>query len=173
MAVKSFKKHKTIDNEVLGKRLCDEVNRVSDVKTLSLSLHLHIEYYLYELIKLKFYEPKFIIDDNELGSFYNKCRILRALGVFSQKDNVLRNIKLITRIRNFYAHSLIISDKLPDENKNRIKQLIYLGDDGNESDYDYPWDEHEDEYIAQLHVCGVSTIMVLQRMVKSNEISKQ
>jgi len=160
-----MKRHKTIDNDELIDKLCDEVNKASDVRYLSLIPHLYIEYYLNELISLKFDKAELILDKIDLGSFYNKFLILRALGIFKQNDKLIKNIELITRIRNFYAHNLLISNRLPEENKSRIKQLVYLDDEGNESDYDVPWAEHVDEYMTQLQVCAVSTINVLQRMV--------
>lgn len=66
-----MKKHKTIDINEPNERFCDELNGASDVRILSLILHLYIEYYLNELIKLKF-------------------------------------------------------DEVPNENKDRIKELVYL-----------------------------------------------
>ena len=162
-----MKKHRTIDNDELMDRLSDEVNKAPDIRYLSIISHLYVEYYLNELIRLKFVEAKLIIDEKELGSFYNKFLILKALGIFKHKDKdkLIKNINLITRIRNFYAHNLLISDELPDAVKNRIKQLVYLDHEGNESAYDVPWEEHVDEYMAQLQVCATSTIVALQQMV--------
>ncbi len=159
-----MKKHKSIDNEEMVKRICDEVNETSNIRYLSLSIHLYIEYYLNELIRLKFDDAKFIIDGNELGSFYNKCQILRALGVFKQKDLLMRNIKLLNNIRNFYAHNLPISNKLSEEVKSRIKQLIYFDVQANKTDH-LRWEDSVDEYLTQFKACGFMTISVLQCMV--------
>ena len=160
-----MKKHRTIDEDELMCRLSDEVNKAPDIRYLSIISHLYVEYYLNELISLKFVEAKLIIDEKELGSFYNKFLILKALGIFEHKDKLIENINLITRIRNFYAHHLLISDELPEEVKSRITQLVYLDSEGNESDWDVPWDEIVDEYKTKLHVCAVSTIGVLQQIV--------
>lgn len=173
---KTMTKHKTIDNEELGNRLCEEMDRASDVRILSLIIHLYIEYYLNELIRLKFDEGKFILNRKELGSFYNKCLILRALGVFKQKDKLLRNIKLITNIRNYYAHHTLLSDEVPEENKIRIKQLVCFDHKGNEMEY-VESDYEEPGYILdvikfKLQICGMETLNVLERMTGELEAMK-
>jgi len=165
-------KHKTIDNDELMESLCNDLNDAPDIRYLSISSHLYVEYYLNELIRLKFDEAKLIIDESELGSFNNKFLILQALGIFRDKATLISNINLLRSIRNFYAHNLLISNPLPEEVKSRIKQLKYMDEKGNETEYDVPWEEHIDPHKAQFHCCAFSAIRVLQELVWSLEGKK-
>ncbi len=159
-----MKRHTVIENDVLMENLCDEVNDAEDIKPLSLILQLYIEYFISELIRLKFNSPKIIIDNNELGSFSNRLNILCALDIFEKKESLLRNIKIINRIRNYYAHNLIIDNSRPSEIVNRIRELVNLDFNGEIIDFDCPLEELKDPVQDQLHICGVSTISALQSL---------
>jgi hypothetical protein len=151
-----MKRHKTHEHNLLGERMCDEFNDAQSVKELALIAHLYVEYYVNELVVAKFEKPALIIDDGELGSFGSKLTLLKAFGVFDEVPHVSANTELIQRIRNFYAHNLLLSDEVPEPVASRIRQLQYF-EQGKICDFDVPWSEHEDSLLSQLHVCGIAT----------------
>lgn len=148
--------------------MCDEFNEACSVKELALITHLYAEYFVNELIVARFKEPSLIIDDGELGSFHSKVTLLRSLGVFSGVPHVLANLQLIQRIRNFYAHNLLLSDEVPEQVAGRIKQLQYF-ERGKICDFDVPWSEHENDLLSQLHICGMATSNGLIEIQEADE----
>lgn len=108
-----MKKHKTIENDRLMERLCDEFNESTDIRNLAIISLLYVEYYLNEIIITIFDEPNLIIDETEIGSFDNKLKILKAYGIFKSQELVLNNITLIQRIRNYYAHHILKTILIP------------------------------------------------------------
>ena len=160
-----MKKHKKHEHNLLSERLCDEFNEANNIRELALIAHLYVEYYINEIIVMALKKPNLVIDDNELGSFKNKMLLLQSLGFFEHEQYVLQNIALIQRIRNHFAHNLLISEEVPNQIFDRIKQLIY-SDNGKICKYDVPWCEHSDPLHAQLHVCSVATTNELIRIIE-------
>ena len=152
-----MRKHRTFDPDEIGERHCDEFNEAKNLRELSIIALLYIEYYLNEILLEKFIHPKKVIDENELGSFKNKLTILEALGVFDGHKALLINIRLIQKIRNFYAHNILQVDSAPASVSDKVKQLVYFDMDGNIGEYDVAWEEHTDPLEAQLQVCALET----------------
>lgn len=164
-----MKRHKTHEHNLLVERMCDEFNDACTVKELALVAHIYIEYFVNELIVARFNDPSMIIDDGQLGSFNSKVTLLKALGTFNDALHVLANLELIQRIRNFYAHNLLLSGDLPEQVASRIKQLKYF-EYGEICDYELPWSEHEDPLLTQLHVCGLTTANGLIELQETYEL---
>lgn len=156
-----MKRHKTQEHNYLSERLCDEFNQAKNIKELALVAHLYVEYFVNELIVETFRTPGLVIDDDKLGSFGSKILLLEAMGLFNDVPHVLSNVTLIQRIRNHYAHNLLLTDEVPEPVASRIKQLVYFEDSGEICEYDVPWSEHEDPLHAQLHVCALETTNAL------------
>lgn len=159
-----MKRHRTHEHNLLSERMCDEFNDTRNMRDLALVTHLYIEYFVNELIIAKFQSPELVIDDNELGSFKNKILLLKSMGLFEGTPHVIRNIELIQRVRNHYAHNLLLTDEVPEPVASRVTQLVYFDWDGELCDYDVPWSEHAEPLYAQLHVCALQTTNALIRL---------
>src|SRR4051794_21461874 len=109
-----MRKHTTFEHNGLSERLCEEFNNARSLRELAYIAHLFIEYYVNELTVAVLREPKLVVDDVDLGSFRNKVLLLRAMGIFENREALLRNVELIQGIRNFYAHNLLMADDAPD-----------------------------------------------------------
>jgi len=151
-----MKRHRTYEHNLLIERMCDEFNEARNVKELALIAHLYLEYFVNELVIVIFKEPNLVIDDGELGSFKSKVTLLKALGLFGDAHHLLKNIELIQRIRNFYSHNLLITDKVPEQVADRIRELVYF-ENGSVCDWGAPWSDHADPLLAQLHACAIAT----------------
>lgn len=166
-----MKRHKRHEHNVLGERMVDEFNEANTVKELALIAHLYVEYFINELIVVRFTDARLIIDDAEIGTFKSKVAILKALGVLVDPSPLLTNIELIQRIRNFYAHNLLLTDEVPEQVESRIRQLQYF-EYGEVCKFDADWDEHDAPLLSQLHVCGIATtngLMELQEAIATRE----
>jgi hypothetical protein len=159
-----MKKHEAYEHNGLMERLCDEFNVAKTLRELSYIALLYIEYYINEILIRKFQHPEKLIDENELGSFKNKLLVLEAVGIFDVHPHLLSNITLIQRIRNYYAHNLLASERAPEPVASRIKQLVYFDRNNVVGEYDVPWSEHADPLESQLHVCSLSTTNGLIRI---------
>ena len=159
-----MKKHKTYERNSLNERICDEFNDARNLRELSYIALLYVEYYINEILIRKLQYPEKIIDENELGSFKNKLLILEAVGVYDDHPNLLGNINLIQRIRNYYAHNLLESERAPVPVVSRIKKLVYFDRNNVVCEYDVPWNKHVDPLKSQFDVCSLSTVNVLIRI---------
>lgn len=162
-----MKKHKTHEHNVISDRLCDEFNDAANTRELAYVAHLYVEYFLNELIVATFKFPELIIDSNDLGTFHSKLTLLRAHGIFDKKPAVLRNVELIQRIRNHYAHNLLMTNDEPEPVVSRVTELVYFDWNGEIADYDVPWREHENPIMAQLQVCATATTNALVELRES------
>lgn len=165
---RKMKKHKTQEHNILCERMCDEFNAARSVKELALIAHLYLEYFVNELVLSEFKNPNLIIDDNDLGTFHGKVTLLKALGLFKEAPHLLANIEIIQRIRNFYAHNLLLSDDVPKPVRDRIMQLQYL-ENGVMCKFDEAWSDCVDPLLAQLHVCGIATANGLIELQKDEK----
>ena len=64
------------------------------------------------MIKHSFPNPKLIIDDENIGSFESKLKILEALDILESDSKLVKNIRCFQRIRNQYAHNLLGENEL-------------------------------------------------------------
>jgi len=99
-------------HENFGEFLITEIKKSREPRNLVLTLHLFIEYWLDWLITKNFSEPDIILQDeatNDLRGFNNKLKILKAMGVM--EDYLYRDIKIINRIRNLFAHTLDLQER--------------------------------------------------------------
>ena len=120
-----MKKHSKKTDEELFKQLVREFRCLRGVRFLSIITHLYLDYFVNELVCREFARPEEIINGKVLGEFNNKVSLLKARGFFNNKQELEKNIALLTRIRNYYAHNL--SDEgVPEEIKHRILELNEL-----------------------------------------------
>lgn len=156
-----LRRHEKIENNPLMEQLCEDLNNSKNVRDLALFCGLYIDYFLNELIiKSHNKNPKEIIDDNDLGNYSSKTKILHALGIINEL--IVKNIKIIGEIRNYFAHHILMGEKIPEKIIIKIKQLDYLYEKGEIGEYDFPWEDHENPLCAQLQVCGSQIVTVLQ-----------
>ena len=104
-----------------SKKELEKILEVDNVHELFLVGHVCIERMLEKILEKKFNIPIEALDD-PLIMWTQKCLILEKSGKL--KGNVKKNVSLINRIRNRYAHRL-----KPDEQAigNNIRDLEYLG----------------------------------------------
>ena len=161
-----MKRHRRFNPDELMERLLDEFNSIEGLRFLSSVAHLYVEYFLNELICDRFRNPELIIDDRELGGFYSKLTLLRCSGVFDGKEKLVRNIELLNRIRNFYAHNLMIEDDVPQLVAERVNEMEYLMEAGLDGDLDGDIDVpvYDMDTPSRFSITGMSTIIVLSSM---------
>lgn len=120
-----MKKHARKTEAELFEQLVREFQGVRGVRFLSIVTHLYLDYFVNELICREFGHPEEIIDGKVLGEFNNKFALLKARGFFDDKLALEKNVALLTRIRNHYAHNL--SDEgVPEEVEHRVLELNEL-----------------------------------------------
>ncbi len=120
-----MRKHEKKSEAKLFEQLVKEFQAVRGVRFLSIITHLYLDYFVNELVCREFAHPEEIIDGKVLGEFNNKVSLLKARGFFDEKQALEKNIALLTRIRNYYAHNL--SDEgVPKEVEHRILELKEL-----------------------------------------------
>lgn len=155
-----MRKHKRVEHDKLMDRLCEEFNEIRNLRFLSIIAHLYVEYFLDEIICIKFKQPELIIDNEELGSFFNKFTLLRSIGIFDSKKDLERNIEMINRIRNFYAHNMLIEDVIPQEIVDRINEMKYIEGSNTYGESMEGMDEEN-----KFHIIGISTITSLSNLL--------
>lgn len=160
-----MKKHKSIDDIALVKKLAKEIKQLNDIRFASIMFHAFIEYFVNELICLKFTNAKLIIDNN---SFSKKFLILKALEIFGKlenKDKLDKNIEIITKIRNHYAHNLITVETVPESIKNFINQLTIFNYSSFKSVDTLSFKKTPKGYELRFYFCAISTIFYLHKIV--------
>ena len=80
---------------------------IQDMRWLSIIMHQIVENHIDIIINLAFKHP-LITNSNHNFGFQEKTIIVEALGLFDDKDgkNLKKNVQLIQRIRNHYAHNM-------------------------------------------------------------------
>jgi hypothetical protein len=121
MMIKMASKHKRIDVDEYLTKLCDEFNKIKDIRTLILTGHLFVEYCVNERILRMFKDGEIIVNDNGFG-FYKKFQLLKASGLFNDQKHIERNIEIINQLRNKCAHCLFIED-LQEDMKKSIREM--------------------------------------------------
>lgn len=174
-----MKKHDQINIEEIIKKLLLDINNMLNMKYLSIISHQYVEYFLNEIICVKFKHPEIIIDDIQMGTFYNKFRLLESIGVFDNNKDLKHNIKLINSIRNKFAHNMIkyIDEEIPNEVKSQIDDLKYLDEakiqyqpwldnlknSGEKYEFD-PNNFYKLSTISKFQVSTLSTVFVLIKL---------
>ena len=111
--------------------------------------HMYIENTIDHILEKKFNIPSKSIDST-LFTLNLKMDILTESALI--KGNVKKNVELLARIRNRYAHKL-----KPNEQRitNYIRELEYLG----------PAPKLDGKY-AKYRVCAIKTFSVLEKMLR-------
>ena len=111
--------------------------------------HMYIENTIDRILEKKFNIPSKSIDST-LFTFNLKMDILIESGLI--KGNVKKNVELLSRIRNRYAHKLE-----PNEQRitNYVRELQYLGS-APKLDGKY----------AKYRICAIRTFSVLEKMLR-------
>jgi len=140
------------------------INAINDMRFLSIIMHQYIDFYTDSVIKSSFNNPDVILKKPVIFGFYEKCLLLKALGFFDNDKGgkLLSNIRIINKIRNFYAHNLL--DISSDENtppniKDQIKSMHNFGGADLRED-------NSDSYNFK-EIC-LSTIAELSRIAKDD-----
>jgi hypothetical protein len=107
-----MKRHTKFESDELV-TISGDLDKIKDLRFLSIIGHQYVEYFINEIICFKFKNPELIIDHKELGGFNNKFTLLKAMGCFKGKDDLKKNIELINNIRNYYAHNMLHGDEVP------------------------------------------------------------
>ena len=127
------------------KKILDTVNE----RDLFLVGHMYIENTIDRILEKKFNIPSKSIDST-LFTLNLKMDILIESGLI--KGNVKKNVELLSRIRNRYAHKLE-----PNEQRitNYVRELQYLGS-APKLDGKY----------AKYRICAIRTFSVLEKMLR-------
>ncbi len=159
-----MKKHSKKSEKELFEQLVREFKGLRGVRFLSLITHLYVEYYVNELLCNEFEHPEKVIDDKELGEFNNKLSLLKARGFFDDKAALLKNVELLSRIRNYYAHNLS-SKGVPAAVSDRVRELKQLKEFKNQKRLFAPFltgFKKEDAF----RVKAIQTILVLAKSAR-------
>ncbi len=135
---------KPLSNTTLAKIL-----ETANERDLFIVGHMYIENTIDRILEKKFNIPSKSID-NTLFTLNLKMDILTESGLI--KGNVKKNVELLARIRNRYAHKLE-----PNEQRiaNYIRELQYLG----------PASKPNNRYI-KYRICVIRTFVALVKMLR-------
>ena len=111
--------------------------------------HMYIENTIDRILEKKFNIPSKSIDST-LFTLNLKMDVLTESGLI--KGNVKKNVELLARIRNRYAHKLEPSEQ---RIANYIRELQYLG----------PASKPNDRY-TKYRICVIRTFVVLVKMLR-------
>jgi hypothetical protein len=117
-------------NAILGLMMKD-ISNIKDRRSLVLTVHLFVEYWLNWMIRKHFKNHEEILEDdsrNELKSFSNKAKMLHGLGVL--EGDVYKDVRTINRIRNIFAHRIDLDN--PEVQKEFEKEVNNIGLDSEE-----------------------------------------
>ena len=132
-------------SDVALKRILETANE----RDLFIVGHMYIENMIDRILEKKFNIPSKSIDST-LFTLNLKMDILTESGLI--KGNVKKNVELLARIRNRYAHKLE-----PNEQRitNSIRELQYLG----------PTPKLGGKYV-KYRICAIRTFSVLEKMLR-------
>ena len=135
---------KPLSNAALAKIL-----ETANERDLFIVGHMYIENTIDRILEKKFNIPSKSID-NTLFTLNLKMDVLTESGLI--KGNVKKNVELLARIRNRYAHKLEPSEQ---RIANYIRELQYLG----------PASKPNDRY-TKYRICVIRTFVVLVKMLR-------
>lgn len=101
-----------------------ELGLMKDFRILVLFVHLNIEFWMNKLIEIEISRPKIIMQNNDFKTFSNKLDLLYATDIIEDKN--YQQIKLVNKIRNHYAHNIVLTEEFPEEVKGLMNSLITL-----------------------------------------------
>jgi hypothetical protein len=135
---------KPLSNAALAKIL-----ETANERDLFIVGHMYIENTIDRILEKKFNIPSKSID-NTLFTLNLKMDVLTESGLI--KGNVKKNVELLSRIRNRYAHKLE-----PNEQRigNYIRELQYLG----------PTSKPNDRY-TKYRICVIRTFSILVKILR-------
>jgi len=135
---------KPLSNAALAKIL-----ETANERDLFIVGHMYIENTIDRILEKKFSIPSKSID-NTLFTLNLKMDVLTESGLI--KGNVKKNVELLSRIRNRYAHKLE-----PNEQRigNYIRELQYLG----------PTSKPNDRY-TKYRICVIRTFSILVKILR-------
>lgn len=153
-------RHRHIESRIRLDALNKQLRKYgSDIRAISLILHLHIEYWVNEILSTRLDNAQIVLEDyNGLGTFGNKVKLLNALGIIHESSDLSHNIQHVQRIRNLYAHNLII-EEINDEIKREIEGMKAL----HERTDDLTSRPLEDKFV----LLGLETMASLQELHSS------
>ena len=161
-----MKKHERKTDQELFQQLVLEFHGLRGVRFLSIITHLYVNYFVNELVCREFKHPEKVIDDKDLGEFNNKLSLLKARGFFDGQKELEKNVELLTRICNYYAHN-ITSKGLPMEVSDRVKELKALPEFKNEKKGFFAPFLYGNELEDLFRVHAIQTILVLAKEARS------
>ena len=134
-----------------SKKELEKILEVNNVHELFLVGHVCIERVLEKILEKKFNIP-LEVSDEPIFMWSQKILILEKSGLV--KGDIKKNVNLINKIRNRYAHRL-----KPDEQAigNYIRELEYLG-----ATHTNPITKFE-----KYRVCVISTFSALEKVLRS------
>ena len=103
------KKTKVKEQDMLFKKLADQINDPNPLRSKVLTLHLLIEYWLDKILE------ELGISNLDRLTFYNKNEEIHNRHI--TEDLIYNNIKIINKIRNIYAHEIDIAKLEPEIDK--------------------------------------------------------
>tara|TARA_Y100000588_G_scaffold36305_1_gene34873 strand:- start:212 stop:625 length:414 start_codon:yes stop_codon:yes gene_type:complete len=126
-----------------------KILETTNERDLFLVGHMYIENTIDRILETKFNIPSKSIDSTLFTSNL-KMDILTESGLI--KGNIKKNVELMSRIRNRYAHKLA-----PNEQRigNYIRELSYLGTAANSS-----------KKFEKYRVCVIRTFSALEKLLK-------
>lgn len=148
-------------NEVV-ERMCDDSNKEEDLGRLITLLHRYGDYFLVEAVKNSFERPEQLLDGGSLDTYSRRLILLEAIGFFNKHECVLNNLRTLNRLRNIYAHDVMIPDEPPEYVTDLIRTMKPIDLKGNECRPDVPWKNFEDEYLARVHICATDSLGFVQ-----------
>jgi hypothetical protein len=126
-------KHKSYSGEELALILTKDIDYIKEFRFNCIISHNYNEYYINEIIKLKFSNPNKIYS----WRFSQKLDLLEAMGIFDDTNKLKEQLEWISKIRNYYAHTL--EDEMSENIKKYIENLwkIYKVFHSNRNDYSF------------------------------------
>ena len=126
-----------------------KILETTNERDLFLVGHMYIENTIDRILEQKFNIPSKSIDST-LFTTNLKMDILTESGLI--KGNIKKNVELMSRIRNRYAHKL-----QPNEQRigNYIRELNYLG----------PSSKNSNKKFEKYRICAVRTFTALEKML--------
>ncbi len=126
-----------------------KILETTNERDLFLVGHMYIENTIDRILEKKFNIPSKSIDST-LFTTNLKMDILTESGLI--KGNIKKNVELMSRIRNRYAHKLE-----PNEQRigNYIRELSYLG----------PSSKNPNKKFEKYRICAVRTFTALEKML--------